>query len=347
MRCTAYTSSSGLLPPNFAHHSMPTPIPQLLLVVPCYNEEAVLRHTTEQLVALLHTLRASQHITDGRVLYVDDGSTDSTWSLIDSLSAAYPEVMGIKLAHNVGHQPALWAGLEWAAQSSYEVSISIDADLQDDLAAIPQMLTHYTEGHDVVLGIRSDRPTDTAFKRHTAQGFYRLMAAMGAEVAYNHADFRLLSQRACRALIAHPERNLFIRGLVMRLGFPTACVYYQRHERTAGTSKYPLRRMISFALDGITSFSVKPLRLITLFGLLFILVALAAIVYGLYAWGTHRTIPGWSSLMVSVWFIGGSLLMAIGIIGEYIGKIYQEVKRRPHYFVEKTANLALSQKENP
>lgn len=317
---------------------------RLLLVVPCYNEEAVLHHTTEQLVTALRTLVAERQLTHAGILYVDDGSADATWALIEHLSTAHAEVMGLKLAHNVGHQQALWAGLEWAAQSDYDACISLDADLQDDLSVLPQMIAHYTTGHDIVLGIRSHRPTDTPFKRHTAQAFYRLMATMGAEVAYNHADFRLLSQRACRALVAHPERNLFIRGLVMRLGFPTAEVYYQRHERIAGESKYPLRRMVSFALDGITSFSIKPLRLITFFGLLFILVSLMAIVYGFYAWGTHRAIPGWASLMVSMWFIGGSLLMAIGIIGEYIGKIYQEVKRRPHYFVEKTANLPPSTK---
>lgn len=320
-------------------------LPRLLLVVPCYNEAAMLPTTTVRLLATLREMCQQGQIALGHVLYIDDGSADTTWQLIETLAVDHPEVMGLKLARNVGHQQALWAGLERAAASPYDACISIDADLQDDLAALPQMVAHYVGGHDIVLGVRSERDTDTAFKRHTAQGFYRTMAAMGAEVTYNHADFRLLSQRACRALVAHPERNLFIRGLVMRLGFPTAHVYYQRHERTAGESKYPLRRMISFALDGITSFSVKPLRLITLLGLFFIFIAVVAIVYGLYAWGTRHVTPGWTSLMVSMWFIGGSLLMAIGVIGEYVGKIYQEVKRRPHYFIEKTANIPASNKE--
>ncbi|MDO4715303.1 MAG: glycosyltransferase family 2 protein [Bacteroidales bacterium] len=320
-------------------------IPSLLVIVPCYNEEAVLTYTNTQLTATLRTMYSQGQVTHARILYVDDGSTDTTWTLIEHLSTQYAEVMGLKLARNVGHQQALWAGLEWAAASDFDTCISIDADLQDDLAAIPQMVNHFANGYDIVLGVRSERHSDTAFKRHTAQGFYRAMGAMGAEVTYNHADFRLLSQRACQALVSHPERNLFIRGLVMRLGFPTAHVYYQRQERTAGKSKYPLRHMISFALDGMTSFSVKPLRLITLLGLCFILISVVAIVYGLYAWGTRHAIPGWTSLMVSMWFIGGALLMAIGVIGEYVGKIYQEVKRRPRYFIEKTANMTPLDKE--
>ncbi len=308
---------------------------RLVIVVPCYNEQEVLNETTRQLSATLDRMLEAGTIAEGRLLYVDDGSKDTTWSLIEQLSDAYPCVMGLKLAHNVGHQQALWAGLEWVAASDYDAAISIDADLQDDLEVIPQMADYYNKGIDIVYGVRKERKTDTFFKKHTAQLFYKLMRTLGGDIVYNHADFRLMSRRTLQALVSYPERNLFLRGLVPMLGYPTASVYYDRKERFAGESKYPLKKMLNFALYGITSFSVKPLRLITTVGLLFMLVSVFAIIYALTAYASHQVIPGWTSLLISVWFIGGAILTAIGIIGEYVGKIYTEVKRRPRYFIEK------------
>ena len=295
-----------------------------------------MHETTKRLIVLLESMESQEKIEEGRILYVDDGSRDHTWNLIEELSTKHQYVMGLKLAHNVGHQQALWAGLEWASESRFDAIVSIDADLQDDVNAIEEMTDRFNEGIDIAYGVRKERKTDTFFKRHTAQAFYKLMTTMGGDVVYNHADFRLMSKRALKALVAHPERNLFLRGIVRSLGFPSAFVYYDRAERFAGESKYPLSKMLNFAIDGITSFSVKPLRLITTFGLLFMLVAIGIIGYALYAHLTGHTIQGWTSLLVSLWFIGGAILTAIGIIGEYIGKIYKEVKRRPRYFIEKT-----------
>ena len=311
---------------------------KLMIVVPCYNEQQVLRETTARLTAMLDRVIAAKRVDVARILYVDDGSRDHTWDLITELSNTFACVEGLKLAHNVGHQQALWAGLEYAATHA-DAIVSIDADLQDDVEAIPQMIEHYHQGIDVVFGVRRERKTDTFFKRHTAQAFYRLMQAMGGQVVYNHADYRLMSRRALQALMTFPERNLFLRGMVASLGFPTAIVLYDRHERFAGESKYPLRKMLGFAIDGITSFSVRPLQCITFLGLLFMVIALAAIVYGLLSYAEGKAIPGWTSLLVSVWFIGGAILLACGIIGEYVGKIYKEVKRRPRYFIEQTTKL--------
>jgi glycosyltransferase involved in cell wall biosynthesis len=308
---------------------------KLVIVVPCYNEEEVLRETTRQLSAVLNGMEQDGKIEEGCLMYVDDGSRDATWKLIEELSQENQRVMGLKLAHNVGHQQALWAGLEWAVESRFNAIVSIDADLQDDVQAIIEMTDKFNEGMDIVYGVRKERKTDTLFKKHTAQAFYKLMSTMGGDIVYNHADFRLMSKRALQALIAHPERNLFLRGMVRSLGYPSAFVYYDRHERFAGESKYPLSKMLNFAIDGITSLSVKPLRLITTFGLLFMLVSICIIGYALYAHLIGHTIVGWTSLLVSLWFIGGAILTAIGIIGEYIGKIYKEVKRRPRYFIEK------------
>lgn len=311
----------------------------LLLVVPCYNEQEVLHETTAQLTALLQKMQQAAEIGSYKILYVDDGSKDATWSLIEQLAAQHAEVGGLKLAHNVGHQQALWAGLEWGANSTFDAIVSIDADLQDDIEAIRAMVQQYQAGYEIVYGVRKERKTDTAFKKHTAQLFYKLMSSLGGEVVYNHADFRLMSRRTLQSLVAHPERNLFLRGMVCSLGYRSTSVFYDRKERFAGESKYPLSKMLNFAIDGITSFSVKPLRLITLFGMLFILVAILAIGYALYAFAIGHTIPGWTSLLISLWFIGGAILTAIGVIGEYIGKIYKEVKRRPRYFIEKAHNL--------
>ena len=308
---------------------------KLIIVVPCYNEEEVLQETTRQLSTVLSGMEQEGKITEGKLLYVDDGSRDATWHIIEQLSTENPRVMGLKLAHNVGHQQALWAGLEWATNAPFDAIVSIDADLQDDVHAIVEMTERFNKGTDIVYGVRKERKTDTFFKKHTAQAFYKLMQTMGGDVVYNHADFRLMSKRALQALVAHPERNLFLRGIVRSLGYPSDFVYYDRHERFAGESKYPLSKMLNFAIDGITSFSVKPLRLITTFGILFMLVAIAIIGYALYEHLLGNTIIGWTSLLVSMWFIGGAILTAIGIIGEYVGKIYKEVKRRPRYFIEK------------
>lgn len=307
---------------------------KLVIVVPCYNEEAVLQETTKQLIMIIDELLSSGKISEGFLLYVDDGSKDSTWSLIETYSKKDSRIFGLKLAHNSGHQSALWAGLEWASAYA-DATVSIDADLQDDVRCIVSMVDAYIAGADIVFGVRKERKTDTFFKRHTALAFYKLMNAWGGDIVYNHADFRLMSKAAMLALMQYPERNLFIRGMVSSLGFHTAKVYYDRHERFAGESKYPLKKMISFALDGITSFSVKPLRFIGFLGILFIFISITVIIYALFAYLAGHTIAGWTSLLVSVWFIGGTILMALGIIGEYIGKIYKEVKRRPRYIVEK------------
>ena len=306
------------------------------LVVPCYNEQEVLPDSNAKLIKVLEQLENDKLIGKGRILYIDDGSKDSTWQIIKQLSSESDRIIGIKLAHNVGHQNDLWAGLEKAAQMKFDATVSIDADLQDDTDAIAEMVKQYNAGYDIVYGVRKERDTDTFFKRFTAQSFYRLMMSMGGEIIYNHADFRLMSLRSLRALISYPERNLFLRGMVKSIGFPYTCVYYDRKLRLAGESKYPLAKMINFAFDGITSFSVKPLRLITSIGILFMVISAAFIIYGLVRYITHSVIEGWTSLMLSLWFIGGAILTSLGIIGEYIGKIYREVKCRPRYFIEET-----------
>lgn len=306
---------------------------KLAIVVPCYNEEEVLPETNRQLVELLEMLIIQHDISEGRIVYVDDGSSDHTWNSIMLYASRYPNVCGLKLAHNVGHQQALWAGLEWCVRWA-DATITIDADLQDDVDCIYRMVDSFHKGYDIVYGVRLERETDSFLKKHTAQMFYRLMKGLGGEIVYNHADFRLMSHRAAEALLAYPERNLFLRGLVCTLGYPSAYVYYNRKERQAGVSKYPLRKMISFAIDGITSFSVRPLQYITYLGIFFILISIFAILYGVSSYASGQTIPGWTSLLISVWFVGGAILLACGIIGEYIGKIYKEVKRRPRYLIE-------------
>ena len=312
-------------------------MPTLIIVVPCYNEEAILPSTLQRLLQLIQRLEAAATAPcSASLCFVDDGSRDATWQLIAGAAARNPgHIHGIKLAHNVGHQQALWAGLEWAAEHA-DAAVSIDADLQDDETAILSMAEHWQQGADIVYGVRRRRQTDTWFKRTTAQGFYRMLRALGSDVLYNHADFRLMSRRALRLLMEYPERNLFLRGMIYHIGLPHAVVCYDRRRRQAGESKYPLGKMLSFALDGITSFSIRPLRYITLLGLLFIAASLVAIVYGLTAYAGGKALPGWTSLIVSLWFIGGAILTAMGIIGEYVGKIYIEVKRRPRYAVEAT-----------
>ncbi len=303
----------------------------IYIVIPCYNEEEVLRDSCRQLLGITETLSE-----EARLLFVDDGSRDQTWAVIRSLSEAHSVVLGLRLSHNVGHQRALWAGMEAAVERADAV-ISIDADLQDDIEVIPRMVKDFREGADIVYGVRRGRRTDSWFKRQTAQGFYRMMRAMGCQTVYNHADFRLLSKRALKALLSFPERNLFLRGLVPTLGFTERTEYYDRKPRKAGETKYPLTKMLSLALDGITSFSVRPLRLISVMGLLFVLVALGVCVWALVTYLENRSVPGWTSLLISIWFVGGVLLCAIGVTGEYISKIYTEVKRRPHYFERERA----------
>ena len=306
---------------------------KLNIVVPCYNEEAVLHETTKQLSQLVDDLIAKGKIQSCEIIYVDDGSHDATWTLIEELQKSSTYVHGLKLAHNVGHQFALWAGLEYAAERA-DAIISIDADLQDDIAVIEQMIDAYKDGCEVVYGVRKERKTDTVFKRWTALGFYSLMQKMGVNIVYNHADFRLTSQRATQELMRYPERNMFIRGMVRLLGFKTAEVYYDRKERFAGESKYPLTKMLNFAVDGITSFSIQPLRMIATIGFIVTVLSFVAAVYALVSYLCGSVVAGWTSMLISIWFIGGAILLSLGIIGEYIGKIYKEVKRRPRYHIE-------------
>lgn len=311
---------------------------RLAIVIPCYNEEAVLQETKHRLLEIISQLKEKSLISEGLLLFVDDGSHDHTWEMIEEFSRETPLVGGLKLSANRGHQYALWAGIEWASNHC-DASVSIDADLQDSPEAIIQMVEQWRAGKDIVFGVRKERATDTVFKRTTALAFYRLMTLLGGKIIYNHADFRLMSRRAMLSLMQYPENNLFLRGIVAGMGYPTATVYYNRSERLAGESKYPLRKMLAFAIEGITSFSVKPLRLISYLGLVFILVALGVIAYALVEHFSGHTIAGWTSLLVSLWFIGGSILIACGVTGEYIGKIYMEVKHRPKYFIEQTVGV--------
>jgi len=311
-------------------------IPTLVIVVPCYNEEAVLKETGCILTQLLETMVGQKAVSErSRIVLVNDGSSDATWSIIETLHRTTPFVCGICLAGNVGHQNALLAGLETAVEMG-DIFVSIDADLQDDVDAIPEMVRRYQDGCDIVYGVRKERKSDSWFKRTTALGFYKTLQWLGVRSVYNHADFRLMSRRAVQQLCRYRERNLFLRGIVPTLGYKTDSVYYDRKERLAGESKYPLGKMLHLAVDGITSFSVKPVRLIFLFGLLFLLIALGILIYVLCAVIGDRSVSGWASLILSLWFIGGCMMIGIGIIGEYIGKIYLEVKDRPRYNIETT-----------
>ncbi len=306
---------------------------KICVVIPCYNEEAVLPWSMGKLQDMLERLEDETGI-EGRLLLVDDGSSDRTWQLIEQFAGEHSNVSGIKLSHNEGHQNALWAGMQESV-GTCEAIVSIDADLQDDENAIIDMARQFSEGKDIVYGVRKERTTDTWFKRVSAQIFYRLMQAADQDIIYNHADFRLMSDRAVRALMQYSERNMFLRGMVRQLGFQEGFVYYNRTARTAGESKYPLRKMLAFSVDGITSFSTAPLKFITFAGLAMTLISMLIIIYGLYEHFMGKTIEGWTSLMVSMWFIGGVITTGVGITGTYIGKIYTEVKRRPRYFVEK------------
>ncbi|MED4804893.1 glycosyltransferase family 2 protein [Bacillus atrophaeus] len=310
------------------------PPPLLTIVVPCYNEEEVFEETSRQLTSVLNSLTAEKLISEeSKILFVDDGSRDRTWSLIAMESVKNSKVTGLKLACNVGHQKALLAGLHKAKHRS-DCVISIDADLQDDISVIREFILKFHEGCEIVYGVRRSRKTDTFFKRTTALGFYRLMNKLGIQLIYNHADFRLMNKRSLEELGRYPEANLFLRGIVPMIGFRSAKVMYDRKERVAGETKYPLKKMLSFAFSGITSFSVAPIRFFTLIGfLLFLLSAMAGIGVIIQKMLGY-TNAGWASLIISIWFLGGLQLMGIGIIGEYIGTIFTEVKRRPKYAVD-------------
>lgn len=311
---------------------------KLYVVVPCYNEEAVLYETSERMVDLFAKMRDDGLINGkSRIAFVDDGSKDKTWSIIEELSNKYEDITGIKLAKNAGHQNALLGGL-MTVKDDCDCAISIDADLQDDINVIPEMIRKFNDGCDVVYGVRNKRETDTFFKRTTAIGFYKLMQIMGVNIVFNHADYRLMSRRALDALSDFPERNLFLRGMVPLVGYRSDSVYYDRSERFAGESKYPLKKMLSFAFDGITSFSISPIRMISGFGAIVCVFAFIMAVYALVQKIMGNTDVGWTSLMVSIWFIGGVQLLSVGLIGEYIGKLYKEVKRRPRYIIEKYLN---------
>lgn len=308
---------------------------RLAIVVPCYKEELVLHETTQRLTAVLDGLVKDELVaTNSYILYVNDGSTDNTWNIISELHEANKYVNGVNLAGNVGHQNALVAGLSSAVENC-DMAISIDADLQDDVNAIREMVVKYYEGCDIVYGVRQSRQTDTWFKRTTALGFYSLMKSMGVKSVYNHADYRLMSQRALRQLLRYRERNLFLRGMVPTIGYKTDCVYYDRAERFAGESKYPLKKMISFAFDGITSFSVKPVHMVLYFGIVFLIVAFSIFCFVMYSLFRGNAVPGWTSLMLSVWFCSGCILLGLGVVGEYVGKIYVEVKDRPRFNIER------------
>lgn len=306
----------------------------LWFVIPCYNEEEMLPLTARALIEKMDSLiRDGRIAPDSKVLFVDDGSKDKTWELIEKLHRSAPMFTGIKLSRNRGHQNALLAGMMTAKEYA-DIIVSMDADLQDDINAVDGFLDKRAEGCDIVYGVRSSRDKDTRFKRWTARTYYKLLARLGVEITYDHADYRLMSRRAVEALEQFGEVNLFLRGLVPMLGFKSDTVAYVRNERQAGESKYPLKKMLSFAVEGITSLSVKPIRLITSLGLIVFLVSLIMLIYFFVLWCMDKTVPGWTTTVVSVWALGGLQLLAIGVIGEYIGKIYLETKHRPSFLID-------------
>lgn len=308
--------------------------PTVYLVIPCYNEEEVLPVTVERLTQKLDAMRQAGLANErSRMLLVDDGSRDKTWQIITRLNGENPYVEGVKLAHNRGHQNALLCGL-MTAMPRCDCAISLDADLQDDVDALDQFVAKFKEGCDVVYGVRNKRDTDTWFKRTTAEGFYKVMKLLGVDVVFNHADYRLMSRRALEGLAEYKEVNLFLRGMVPLIGYRSDYVYYDRHERFAGESKYPLKKMISFALDGISSFSVKPLKLISNFGILVSVLSVLGLLYALISYFAGWAVSGWTAIVCSIWLLGGLQMLCLGVVGGYIGKIYSEVKARPRYRVE-------------
>ena len=316
----------------------------LYIVVPCYNEEEVLKETTKQLKKKLNDLIKKKVINkESRVMYVNDGSKDKTWELIEEINEKEELFTGISLSRNRGHQNALLAGLMTAKEYA-DVVISMDADLQDDINAVDEMLEKYYEGSEIVYGVRSARKKDTWFKRTTAEGFYKFMEKMGVEIVFNHADYRLTSKTVLDNLESYKEVNLFLRGMFPLIGYKTDVVYYERNERFAGESKYPLKKMLSFAWDGITSFSVKPIRLVLNLGVIMFVVSMAIIIYSLIVKFTGHTVSGWTFIVCSIWLAAGIEMLSLGVIGEYIGKIYSETKARPRYIVSKNLNVKKDEK---
>lgn len=308
-------------------------LPILYIVVPCYNEEEVLYETTKRLKVKLKEIIKSKKVSNqSRVMYVNDGSKDKTWDIIKEINDNEELFTGISLSRNRGHQNALLGGL-LTAKNYADVVISMDADLQDDIDAIEKMIDKYHDGNDIVYGVRCTRKKDSFFKRFTAEAFYKLMKYLGVDCIYNHADYRLTSKKVLEEFSNFKEVNLFLRGMFPLVGFKSDIVYYERNERYAGNSKYPLKKMLNFAWDGITSFSVKPLRLICVLGFIILFISVAIMIYSIIRKLTGNTVPGWTFLSISIWFIGGIQMISIGIIGEYIGKIYQETKRRPRYII--------------
>ncbi|MCC4414845.1 glycosyltransferase family 2 protein [Limosilactobacillus reuteri] len=306
----------------------------LTIVVPCYNEQEVLPETVKELGGVLEKLIKDGNVSPkSKILFVNDGSKDKTWELISKYTKEYEYVTGIKFSRNYGHQNALLAGMSVAVKYSNMI-ITIDADLQDDIYAIPKMVKKYNEGYDVVYGVRNSRETDTFFKRRTALAFYGLMGKLGVKLVPDSADYRLLSKRATESLLDFKERNLFLRGMVPLVGYDSAKVYYARKERFAGKSKYPLSKMLHFALDGITSFSIAPIHLILYLGVLTVIFSIIMMIYTLVEKINGHIVSGWASLMISIWFLGGVQLISISIIGEYVGKIFSEVKHRPRFVIE-------------
>lgn len=306
----------------------------LYIVVPCYNEEEVLPETSKRLREKLKTLIAAGTASaDSKIMFVNDGSKDKTWQMISALHGQDKLFSGVNLSRNRGHQNALLAGLMTAREKA-DMVISMDADLQDDVDAVDAMVAKYHEGCDIVYGVRSSRAKDTFFKRFTAEGFYRVMSFMGAETVFNHADYRLMSKRALDGLAEFREVNLFLRGIVPMIGYTTATVEYERGERFAGESKYPLKKMLSFAMEGITSLSTKPIRFITGLGFLIFFISILMLVYSVVRWAMGATTLGWASVICSVWAIGGLILLSLGVIGEYVGKIYLETKERPRFLIQ-------------
>lgn len=311
---------------------------RLLLVIPCYNEEAILHYTYETLKQYYTEIKANGLISqESKICLVNDGSRDRTWEIIEELSSADPTIIGVKLSRNFGHQSAILAGLEHHVED-FDCFITIDADLQDDIHAMTAMIEKHRDGYNVVYGVRNDRTTDSWFKRATAEGFYKLMQRMGVPVVFNHADFRLMDQRVLQELGNFREINLFIRGIVPLVGFKSDKVFYKRLERQAGETKYPLSKMLLFAWNGITSFSTFPMRLVLYFGFFNFLIAMGIVGFILITYLIGLTIPGWTSTLLPLTFFSGFNMMALGLIGEYIGKIYEEVKARPRYIIEKVVN---------
>ena len=316
----------------------------LYLVIPCYNEEEVLPETSKQLLAKMQSLMAAEKVSEkSRIVFVNDGSKDRTWEIIQALHQENPIYQGVCLSRNRGHQNALLGGL-MTVKNHCDMAISLDADLQDDIDAIDEMVDKYYAGNDVVYGVRNARKTDTFFKKFTAEGFYKVMKMMGADVVFNHADYRLMSRRALEGLAQFREVNLFLRGIVPMIGYRTGTVEYERGERFAGESKYPLKKMLSFAMEGITSLSVKPIRYITGLGFLIFAVSILMLIYSIVRWATGATIIGWASVICSVWAIGGLILLSLGVIGEYIGKIYLETKGRPRFLLREVLEDAHGEK---